>query len=86
MPPAHCLRPIQVIAVSIYRPKLFSSHPSSDREDGPEEKRPEIVAKSALTGSIDHVDLTEHVALGVTVETGIYQRSRRHKPTGRKHS
>ena len=78
--------PIQAVAVSTYRRKLFSLGPSRDREDGAPEKPAEIVAKSVLTGSIDHVDLTEHVALGVTVETRTFERSRRRKPSGRKHS
>lgn len=44
------------------------------------------VAKSALNGRIDHVDLAEHVGLGVTVDTRIGARERRRKPPARHHS
>jgi len=66
--------------VSTHRPRPFPPDPPHHGEDCDTEKQPDIVAKSVLTGCIDHVDLTEHVALGVTVETRIYERSRRQKP------
>ena len=42
-----------------------------------------LVAASVLTGRIDHVELTEHVGLGVTVEMPSDTRPRRRKQLAR---
>ena len=82
---AHCLRLKCQIRVPTHRHDSFPPKPIRPPEENRGEKPPELVARSALTGFIEHVDLAEHVVLGVTVETGFTGRPRHHKPV-RKHT
>jgi hypothetical protein len=74
------------IRVPTHRPDSFPPKTTPPHEENPAEKPPDLVAKSALTGFIDHVDLAEHVILGVTVDTGFSVRSHRHRSSVRKHT
>jgi hypothetical protein len=73
------------IPVPTHRPDSFPPKTTRPHEENRAEKAPELVAKSALTGFIEHVDLAEHVVLGVTVETGFGAGQRRQKSSVRKH-
>ena len=83
---AHCLRMKSQIRVPTHRPDSYPSKTTPVPEENCAEKPPDLVARSALTGFIDHVDLAEHDIQGVTVDTGFGVRSRRHRSSVRKHT